>query len=157
LKTLLLAASLVLAASGTAFADVPLNKKRVHLAVVATAYNSTHTQTDGDPRIGAWGDRLDRVEGARVIAVSRDLLKKGLSRGQRVRIHGYAGEFVVLDKMPKRWKKHIDIFMDKDIRGARRFGRRHVRISWVPDSLPVAAQKKDGAGMRQPRRGKQTP
>jgi len=129
----LLGAVLLLAAtalSAPVAAQVPVHPQKVHLHVVATAYNSTHTQTDGDPRVGAWGDRLDQVEGARVIAVSPDLLRKGLARGQRVRIHGLSGEFIVLDKMPRRWKNHIDIFMDKDIRAARRFGRRHVKISW---------------------------
>lgn len=128
-------AALVLAAlfAAPAQAEVPLNKKRVQLHVVATAYNATRTQTDGSPNVGAWGDRLDQVKGARVIAVSRDLLRKGLHRGQRVRIHGLPGEFVVLDKMPRRWKNHIDIFMNKDIHGARRWGRRRVKISWVPE------------------------
>lgn len=105
---------------------------RVSLVVIATAYNSTHTQTDGSPSVGAWGDRLDQVQGARVIAVSPDLLRKGLVRGQRVRIQGLKGEFVVLDKMPRRWKNHIDIFMGKDVRAARHWGRRRVKISWVP-------------------------
>ena len=117
-----------------AHAQVNLNKKKVHLNVVATAYNATHSQTDSDPHIGAWGDRLDQVKDARVIAVSPDLIRRGLKRGQRVKIHGYAGEFVVLDKMPRRWKNHIDIFMGKDIRAARHFGRRHVKISFIPEA-----------------------
>ena len=141
-----LLAALVLLGAGPARAEAPPDHRQVHLNVVATAYNSTHTQTDGDPHIGAWGDRLDLVKDARVIAVSRDLLKKGLTRGRRVKIHGYAGEFVVLDKMPKRWKNHIDIFMNKDIRAARRFGRKRVKISWVE-----AEAKKDGAAPAQPR------
>ena len=126
-------ASLALATllAGPAQAEVLLNK-RVQLHVVATAYNATQAQTDGSPNVGAWGDRLDQVKGARAIAVSRDLLRKGLRLGQRVRIHGLPGEFVVLDKMPRRWKNHIDIFMNKDIHGARRWGRRRVKISWVP-------------------------
>lgn len=140
--------ALVAGASAQAHAEVPLKKKRVQLDVVATAYNSTHAQTDGDPHIGAWGDRLDRVKDARVIAVSRDLLKRGLTRGQRVKLHGYKGEFVVLDKMSKRWRNHIDLFMDKDLHGARRFGRRRVKISW---EVPLAAPKKGETGLRRPR------
>lgn len=94
-----------------------------------------HEQTDGSPHVGAWGDNLDEAmaPGLRVIAVSQDLLTEhGLRRGQRVRIHGLKGEFVVLDKMPKRWKRKIDIYMQKDVRAARKWGRRRVKISWTP-------------------------
>lgn len=109
---------------------------RVSLNVTATAYNATHAQTDATPHVGAWGDHLDdAVEpGVRVIAVSPDLLKKGLRRGQRVRIHGLKGEFVVLDKMPRRWRNRIDIYMHKDVRAARQWGRRRVKISWTPET-----------------------
>jgi 3D (Asp-Asp-Asp) domain-containing protein len=36
--------------------------------------------------------------------------------------------------MPRRWQKRIDIYMQKDERGARKWGRRRVKISWVPAS-----------------------
>lgn len=110
--------------------------ERASLNVMATAYNSTPAQTDQTPHIGAWGDHLDDATrpGVRVIAVSPDLLKKGLRRGQRVRIHGLKGEFVVLDKMPRRWQNRIDIYMHKDLRAARQWGRRRVKISWTPES-----------------------
>jgi len=107
--------------------------ERRSLNVWATAYNSTDAQTDGTPNVGAWGDNLDAAlaPGLRVIAVSPDLLAEhGLRRGQRVRIHGLKGEFVVLDKMPKRWKRKVDIYMQKDVRAARKWGRRRVKISW---------------------------
>lgn len=102
------------------------------LTVTATAYNSTEAQTDADPHIGAWGHDLDEAvqPGVRVIAVSPDLLQKGLRRGQRVKIRGLKGEFVVLDKMPRRWTNRIDIYMQKDVSGARRWGRRRVTLSW---------------------------
>jgi 3D (Asp-Asp-Asp) domain-containing protein len=114
-------------------ADAP---KRVSLNVTATAYNSTHAQTDATPEHGAWGDDLDAAikPGVRVIAVSPDLLDRGLRRGQRVRIHGLKGEFVVLDKMPRRWRNKIDIYMQKDVPAARKWGRRRVKISWEPAS-----------------------
>jgi 3D (Asp-Asp-Asp) domain-containing protein len=100
--------------------------------VWATAYNATHEQTDSTPHIGAWGDHLDHAiqPGVRVIAVSPDLLAKGLKRGQRVRIQGLKGEFVVLDKMPRRWTNRIDIYMHKDIRAAKKWGKRRVKMSW---------------------------
>ncbi len=99
------------------------------LKVTATAYNSLPSQTDGTPDIAAWGDRLR--PGMKAIAVSKDLLKQhGLSRGDKIRISGLEGEYVVLDKMHSRWRKKIDIFMGKDRRAAKRWGRRKVTIHW---------------------------
>ena len=68
--------------------------------VTATAYNSVRAQTNSNPSIAAWGDRLK--PGMKAIAVSRDLLKKGLKRGVKVKISGLPGEYVVLDKMHHR-------------------------------------------------------
>jgi 3D (Asp-Asp-Asp) domain-containing protein len=110
--------------------------EQVSLDVTATAYNSHQAQTDASPHHGAWGDDLDAAvaPGLRVIAVSPDLVARGLRRGQRVRIRGLKGEFVVLDKMPRRWQNRIDIYMHKDVRAARKWGRRRVKISWTPAS-----------------------
>ena len=99
------------------------------LRVTATAYTSHANQTDSTPNIAAWGDRLK--PGMKSIAVSRDLLKVyGLKHGQKVRIKGLKGEYAVLDKMNKRWKKKIDIYMGMDKRRAFRWGRRKVHIYW---------------------------
>ena len=99
------------------------------LRVTATAYTSHVGQTDSTPDIAAWGDRLR--PGMKVIAVSRDLLKKyGLKHKQKVHIKGLEGEYVVLDKMNKRWRKKIDIYMGKNKRKAFRWGRRKVEIFW---------------------------
>ncbi len=99
------------------------------LRVTATAYTSHVNQTDSTPNIAAWGDRLK--PGMKSIAVSRDLLKVyGLKRGQKVRIKGLKGEYRVLDKMNKRWKKKIDIYMGMDKRRAFKWGRRKVHIYW---------------------------
>jgi 3D (Asp-Asp-Asp) domain-containing protein len=100
------------------------------LVVTATAYNALPDQTQGDPEIGAWGDHLH--PGVRAIAVSPDLLALGLVRNSRVRIEGLGGEYRVLDKMPRRWERRIDIFMGKDRRAARTWGKRLVRIQWAP-------------------------
>lgn len=99
------------------------------LKVTATAYTSHVAQTDSTPNIAAWGDRLK--PGMKVIAVSRDLLKVyGLKHRQKVRIKGLEGEYLVLDKMNKRWRKKIDIYMGKNIKKAFRWGRRKVEIHW---------------------------
>jgi 3D (Asp-Asp-Asp) domain-containing protein len=115
---------LVIAATATADSTDQANS----LVVTATAYNSLPAQTNSDPNIGAWGDTID--PGMKVIAVSRDLLKFGLTRGTTVTIHGLPGTFRVLDKMGRRWKKRIDIYMGKDEEKALRWGVRNVRIAW---------------------------
>jgi 3D (Asp-Asp-Asp) domain-containing protein len=96
--------------------------------VTATAYNSVKAQTNSQPNIAAWGDRLE--PGMKAIAVSRDLLSMGLTRGAKVRIDGLHGEFVVLDKMAKRWERKIDIYMGEDVDAALQWGRRRLRIFW---------------------------
>jgi 3D (Asp-Asp-Asp) domain-containing protein len=101
--------------------------------VMASAYTSHANQTYGDPFVAAWGDEL--TPDMKVIAVSRDLLREGLTRGTRVRIEGLPGEYVVLDKMNKRWRNKIDIYMGEDVAAARRWGVREVRIEWRPPAL----------------------
>lgn len=98
------------------------------LVLTATAYNSLPEQTSAAPNIGAWGDPL--ASGMRVVAVSRDLIAMGLTRGVEVTIEGLPGTFRVLDKMAPRWKRRIDIYMGKDIARARHWGVRRVRIHW---------------------------
>ncbi len=119
----LLAAALIgtlpLAAAGT--------ETEHTLTVTAVAYTLDSDQTDDDEDIGAWGDELD--DEARIIAVSRDLLAMGLTRGTKVRIEGRRGEYVVMDLMHSRWKKRIDILMDDDD-DAFAWGRRKVKIQW---------------------------
>ncbi len=106
-----------------------LSNYNKRLKVTATAYTSHVNQTDSTPNIAAWGDRLK--PGMKAIAVSRDLLKVyGLKHKQKVRIKGLKGEYVVLDKMNKRWRKKIDIYMGMDKKKAFRWGRRKVEIYW---------------------------
>jgi 3D (Asp-Asp-Asp) domain-containing protein len=100
------------------------------LVVTATAYNSLPAQTSQDPTTAAWGDKLQ--PGMKAIAVSPDLLEAGLVRGTKVQIEGLKGEYLVLDRMPDRWDKRIDIYMGEDERAARDWGVREVRIKWAP-------------------------
>ncbi len=99
------------------------------LAVTATAYTSHVGQTDSTPNIAAWGDRLR--PGMKVIAVSRDLLVRyKLKHGTSVKIRGLPGRYLVLDKMNKRWRKKIDIYMGMNKRKAFRWGKKKVVIEW---------------------------
>ena len=96
------------------------------LTVMASAYNSLERQGEGDPKITAWGDTL-RPE-VPSIAVSRDLMKRGLSYGTPVKIEGFDELFVVNDKMHSRWKNKIDIYMGQNRKKALEWGRRKVTI-----------------------------
>jgi 3D (Asp-Asp-Asp) domain-containing protein len=106
----------------------PIEKDHIR-EVTATAYTSTVCQTDSTPYLAAWNNRLR--PGVKSIAVSRDLLDLGLTNGTKVRIDGYSHTYKVLDKMNKRWKNKIDIYMGCDIRRARKWGKRKVTIRWA--------------------------
>ena len=100
-------------------------KLRIH----ATAYTSHRRQTDKTPFLAAWNNRLR--PGMKSIAVSRDLISKyGIGNGKRVRISGLSGTYVVKDKMNKRFRKRIDIYMGMNRRKALRWGKRSVTIYW---------------------------
>lgn len=99
------------------------------LRVTATAYTSHPKETDDTPFLAAWNNRL--TPGMKVIAVSRDLLSMhGIKNGTKVRIAGLPGVYHVRDKMNKRYRKRIDIYMGVDRRKALRWGRRSVKIYW---------------------------
>jgi LysM repeat protein len=99
------------------------------LRVTATAYSSHRGQTDSTPFLAAWNNRIR--PGMKIIAVSRDLLTRyGLRNGSRVKIGGLPGYYTVRDKMNKRFKKRIDIYMGTNRRRALKWGRRSVVIYW---------------------------
>lgn len=104
------------------------------MVVTATAYNSIKRETSATPQHGAWGDRLR--PGIKAIAVSRDLLRLGLTHGTEVKIQGLPGTYRVLDKMSARWHRKIDIYMGLDVKAARGWGTRRVRIWWRPAAKP---------------------
>ncbi|RXJ51522.1 hypothetical protein ESZ48_04645 [Gelidibacter gilvus] len=98
------------------------------VTVTASAYNSTVRQTSGNPNITAFGDSLK--PGMKYIAVSQDLLRKGLKHNTPVVIEGFDGVYLVKDKMHFKWRNHIDIYMGEDIEAARKWGRRKVCIEF---------------------------
>jgi 3D (Asp-Asp-Asp) domain-containing protein len=130
LASLILSELLILTSCSTI--QIPPQEKQKNLLVTATAFNSLPKQGQGSPNVGAWGDRI--TPGVNAVAVSDDLVSLGLTRGTKVRIEGMRNEYVVLDKMPARWKKRIDIYMGNDVKAARAWGKRNVNIYWtVPD------------------------
>ena len=117
-----------LLAANASYSIYACENKSHKLEVTATAYTSSVGETDSTPTISAWGDRLK--PGMRVIAVSRDLLAMGLTHGTLVRVEGFAKDFIVLDKMNKRWTKKVDIYMGNDKRAALNWGKKKVNICW---------------------------
>ncbi|WFS62951.1 hypothetical protein LF599_01955 [Pseudodesulfovibrio thermohalotolerans] len=99
-----------------------------NLEVTVTAYNSTPGQTDGDPTRAAWNNRLK--PGMKAVAVSRDLIERGLNNRTEVWIDGFDGPYIVLDKMNQRFTQRIDIYFGTDVKAAREFGERTARIYW---------------------------
>ena len=99
------------------------------MTVTATAFNSTPAQTDSRPTETACGDKLK--PGSRVIAVSRDLTEKGLVCGTEVRIEGFDEPWTVADLTAARHEQLIDLYMGRDIKAARAWGRREVQIAWA--------------------------
>lgn len=106
------------------------SRDEMTMEVVGTAYNALPGQTQGDPEIGAWGDKLD--VNIPSIAVSRDLIELGLVHNAKVRVDGFSGYYLVRDKLNKRFTKQIDIFMGLDRDAAIEFGKKTVRIYWTP-------------------------
>ena len=99
------------------------------MQVTVSAYNSVTWQTAGDPNVAAWGDTL--IPGMKCIAVSRDLLGMGLKRNTQVKIEGLEGIYLVKDKMLRRWTNRIDLYMGKDIKKAREWGRKKLTIHYA--------------------------
>ena len=99
------------------------------MEVDASAYTSREQETKaGNPFLAAWGDTLK--PGMKAVAVSRDLIPLGLDHGTKIKIEGLPGEYTVLDKMGKRWKKKIDIYFGLDREAAKEWGKRKVTIYW---------------------------
>lgn len=98
------------------------------LKVTATAYNSLSNQTNSNPTITAFGDSLK--PGLRYIAVSRDLLDSGLVHNTKVKIQGFDSLFTVKDKMNRRWRKRIDIYMGNDVKKAKKWGKKKLKIEY---------------------------
>ncbi|NAY90964.1 hypothetical protein GTQ34_03445 [Muricauda sp. JGD-17] len=98
--------------------------------VIASAYNSVPWQTDSiSPAIAAWGDTLK--PGMKTIAVSRDLIKMGLTHNTMVKIDTFPDTFYVKDKMHYRWRNRIDIYMGEDVKKARQWGKKRLFICYA--------------------------
>ena len=131
MRTLVYMGMLFLGLTGCAEDSLEDKYDWVPLKVTATAYNSVPYQTSYEhPAITAWGDSIK--PGQKWIAVSRDLLRKGLSYNTLVKVDTFEGYYLVKDKMHIRWKNRIDIYMGEDIEEtAKKWGRRKIMIKYA--------------------------
>jgi 3D (Asp-Asp-Asp) domain-containing protein len=107
------------------------------LRVTVTAYNSLPSQTTAtNANIAAWGDTLK--PGMKVIAVSRDLMRKGLTYNTMVRIDTFPDTFLVKDKMHYRHRNKIDWYMGNDKRKATEWGRKKLTIFYIKEKDSIA-------------------
>ena len=98
------------------------------MRVKVSAYNSTIAQTDDLPTLAAWSDTL--VPGMKAIAVSRDLIALGLDHNTQVKIEGLEGIYLVKDKMARRMRNKIDIYMGDDVKTAKAWGTQERNIQF---------------------------
>ena len=98
------------------------------IKVTVSAYNSVSWQTDSLNNIAAWGDTLK--PGMKCVAVSRDLMRQGLDYNTPLKIEGLPGIYLVKDKMHFRWRNKIDIYMGRDVKAAKNWGRKKLHISY---------------------------
>jgi 3D (Asp-Asp-Asp) domain-containing protein len=119
--------------------NITMEKQNFSMIVTASAYTSCRRETDKTPYLAAWNNKLKHS--VKSIAVSRDLLKMGLTNKTKVTIDSLPGTYVVLDKMNKRWKKKIDIYMGCNLKKAKRWGKRKVTIRWKKKALVSKKEK----------------
>lgn len=85
--------------------------------MTATIYHAVEGQTDDTPNITATGFTINMQDPAshRIIAVSRDLEKKGFTMGKKVCVENaglMSGIWIIRDRMNKRWKNRVDFLVD---------------------------------------------
>ena len=130
MRTLVYMGMLFLGLSGCADDSLEDKYHWIPLKVTATAYNSLPYQTSYEhPAITAWGDSIK--PGVKWIAVSRDLLRNGLSYNTLVKVDTFEGYYLVKDKMNIKWKNRIDIYMGEDVEAAKKWGRRKIMIKYA--------------------------
>jgi 3D (Asp-Asp-Asp) domain-containing protein len=93
-------------------------KDNPYETVTLTTYSPTPQECDSTPNITASGFKINLKDPKkhRIIAISRDLLKK-LPFGTFVKVTGAGklnGVYVVEDKMNKRYKNRIDLLIGED-------------------------------------------
>ncbi|MBP1748959.1 MAG: hypothetical protein H6Q52_1498 [Deltaproteobacteria bacterium] len=94
-----------------------------------SAYNSIPDQTDSTPCISADGTDICKRHNKGECIVASNVYPLNT----RLRIETI-GDCTVADRMSSRFGHRVDLFMDKDIRGARNFGVQRLTIAELEDA-----------------------
>jgi 3D (Asp-Asp-Asp) domain-containing protein len=103
------------------------NRENIQMDTVSvSAYSPTKDQTDSNPYETASG--ASTMIGQ--VAVSRDLLNKGVRFGDTILLVGI-GSFIVEDTMAPRWRNKLDV-LTSDKKAARLFGlQKNITMIWI--------------------------
>jgi len=86
------------------------------MKVKATYYHPVKAQCNAEPHITANGTKIDTLNPPRIIAISRDL---DSLMGRVVTViepESLAGDWVVADRMNRRWKERMDFMLAPGVR-----------------------------------------
>lgn len=106
------------------YAKELLEAKNIYV-VAGTVYNAIKSQCYGNPLVTADGSRIDKTKlekgEIKWIAVSQDLLKRGLKYGDKVEVRNinnpdYTGIFEIHDTMNSRFTSRIDFLVPDHVK-----------------------------------------
>lgn len=98
--------------------------RTIYKNATITAYNTVSGQTDSSPCISATGDNI--CGRADVVACPRDIpLRTRVLIDNRI--------YYCLDRLNIRYKRRFDISFDKDIQGARNWGKQKHDVIIIDD------------------------
>lgn len=111
----------------TCFLISSVEARKITYKVTAYAYNACRKQTDKNPHETAFGKKPKK---GITIAVSNDLkhLKNKNVRLVNVKTKKTIGVYKVGDVMANRHRRSVDIFMGKDKKLARKFGKQKAKL-----------------------------
>lgn len=92
------------------------NENLIKKSVTLTIYSPTESETDSTPNLTASGFKIDKENPGKhkIVAVSRDLKRKGWKFGKKVLIKNagkFNGVYTIRDLMNKRHRNRIDVLV----------------------------------------------
>ncbi len=122
--------------NSTSLSNAIYHHSSIYIPVTITAYTPRPQECDGTPYTTAFMTKVR--EG--IVGLSRDLEGDfNFKRGDEITLYGF-GTFVFEDRMNKRWKRRVDIFMFS-LERARCFGKKNsfIIINANKESLKIKA------------------